>query len=188
MDQPTSNARQPPRSSPSLARLVAAFCRAERGATAVEFALIATPLFAILIAILQTVLVIFAQQALQTATTAAARLIQTGQAQTQGITSAQLQAKICTFGASLFTCANISVNVQKFSSFSSMTMPSPLSGGNFNAAAMNYSTGGPGDIVLVQAFYKWPIVLGPLGFNLTNMNGNYRLLVGTAVFRNEPYA
>ena len=187
MDQP-SHTRQPPRTRPSPARLVAAFCRAERGAAAVEFALIATPFFAILIAILQTVLVIFAQQALQTATTSASRLIMTGQAQNQGITAAQMQTKICNYGASLFTCSSIYVNVQKFSSFSSMTMPSPLSGGNFNAASMNYNTGGPGDIELVQAFYQWPIVLGPLGFNLTNMNGNFRLLVGTAVFRNEPYS
>ncbi len=187
MTSQASHAGRPAGLASALGRKVVAFGRAERGATAVEFALIATPFFAILIAILQTVLVIFAQQALQTATTNASRLVMTGQAQTQGTTAAQLQQKICTYGASLFTCANIYVNVQKFSSFTNVSMPSPLNGGNFNAAAMNYNTGGPGDIELVQAFYQWPIVLGPLGFNLTNMNGNYRLLVGTAVFRNEPY-
>jgi hypothetical protein len=26
-----------------------------------------------------------------------------------------------------------------------------------------------------------------LGYNITNLNGNYRLLCATAAFRNEPY-
>ena len=52
-----------------------------RGATAVEFALVAAPFFALLIAILQTALIFLAQQVLQTATTEAARLVMTGQAQ-----------------------------------------------------------------------------------------------------------
>jgi hypothetical protein len=52
---------------------------------------------------------------------------------------------------------------------------------------MNYSAGNPGDIVLVQVFYQWPIYLGPLNFTLANLGANTRLLVGTAVFRNEPY-
>ncbi|HEY5084720.1 MAG TPA: hypothetical protein VII48_09370, partial [Rhizomicrobium sp.] len=59
--------------------------------------------------------------------------------------------------------------------------------GAFNSSLMNFNTGGPGDVILLQVFYQWPIVLGPLGFNLSNMSGNNRLLVGTAVFRNEPY-
>jgi Flp pilus assembly protein TadG len=161
--------------------------RDDRGGTAVEFALVATPCVALLIAVMETVLVILAQQTLQTATTDTARLIMTGQAQTQGLTASQFQSKVCQAASSLFSCSGIYVNVQKFSSFSSITTTTPLTNGNFNSAAMGYTTGGPGDIVLVQVFYQWPVVLGPLGFNLTNMNGNYRLLVGTAVFRNEPY-
>ena len=164
-----------------------AVLRDRSGAVALEFALLAAPFLALLIAILETILVIFAQQVLQTAATNASRLVMTGQAQTQGMTASQFQQNVCNNTASLFTCSGIYVNVQKFSSFSSVTQPSPLSGGNFNPAAMNYAIGGPGDIELVQVFYQWPVILAPLGFNLTNMNGNYRLLVGTAVFRNEPY-
>ena len=163
------------------------FVSSTRGAAALEFALVATPFFAILIAILQTGLVFLAQQMLQTATTQAARLIMTGQAQTPNLTATQFQQDVCNFASPLFTCANLYVNVQTFGSFSGMTQLSPLQSGNFNSTAMNYSMGGAGDIMLVQVFYQWPIVLGPLGFNLTNMSGNNRLLVGTAVFRNEPY-
>jgi Flp pilus assembly protein TadG len=158
-----------------------------RGATAVEFALVAAPFFALLIAILQTALIFLAQQVLQTATTEAARLVMTGQAQTQNLTASQFQQNVCGFASALFTCSDIYVNVQTFTSFSGMTQMSPLTNGQFSSNGLSYSAGGPGDIVLLQVFYKWPIVLGPLGFNLSNMSGNNRLLIGTAVFRNEPY-
>jgi Flp pilus assembly protein TadG len=153
----------------------------------VEFALVAAPFCALLLAILQTALVFLAQQVLQTATTESARLVMTGQAQTQNLTPAQFQQDVCGFASALFTCSGIYVNVQTFSSFSGMTQMSPLQNGQFQAGSMNFGTGGPGDIVLMQVFYQWPIVLGPLGFNLSNMSGNNRLLIGTAVFRNEPY-
>jgi Flp pilus assembly protein TadG len=156
-------------------------------ATAVEFALVAAPFCALLIAILQTALVFLAQQVLQTATTESARLVMTGQAQNQKLTASQFQQDVCGYTSALFTCANVYVNVQTFTSFSGMTQTSPLQNGQFQSGSMNYSTGGPGDVVLLQVFYQWPIVLGPLGFNLSNMSGNNRLLIGTAVFRNEPY-
>jgi len=163
------------------------FLASAEAATAVEFALVAAPFFALLIAILQTALVFFAQQVLQTATSESARLVMTGQAQNQNLTATQFQQDVCNYAPVLFTCSALYVNVQTFNSFSGMTQMSPLQNGNFNANAMSYSTGGPGDVVLLQVFYQWPVVLGPLGFNLSNMSGNNRLLIGTAVFRNEPY-
>jgi Flp pilus assembly protein TadG len=163
------------------------FPASAHAATAVEFALVAAPFCALLIAILQTALVFFAQQVLQTATSESARLVMTGQAQNQNLTATQFQQDVCNYAPVLFTCSGLYVNVQTFNSFSGMTQMSPLQNGNFNANAMSYSTGGPGDVVLLQVFYQWPVMLGPLGFNLSNMSGNNRLLIGTAVFRNEPY-
>ena len=159
--------------------------RCRRGNAAVEFALIAPMFFGLLFAVLETVLVFFAQQYLQSATTNAARLIMTGQA--QGMTGAQFQQAVCNDAPALFTCGQIFVNSQKFSKFASVTMLNPLSGGNFNQASLKFSTGAPGDIMLVQVFYQWPVYLAPMGFDLSNMNGNKRLLIGTAVFRNEPF-
>ena len=161
--------------------------RSKKGTAAVEFAMVAAPFLALLVAILETALVFFAQQMLQTATTESGRLIMTGQAQTQGMSAAQFQKEVCANAAVLFTCSNIYVNVQTFSSFSSMSDLNPLKNGNFTSSSMNYSLGTAGDIGLVQVFYQWPVLTAPLGFSLSNMNGNSRLLVATAVFRNEPY-
>lgn len=160
-----------------------AFCRS--GATAVEFAFVAPAFFALLYAILQTALVFFAQQVLQTATMQAGRLILTGQAQAQNMSAAQFQQAVCNAATSLFNCAGIYVNVQTFQSFSNVTMLNPIQNGKFNAGAMSYSPGASGDIEVVQVFYQWPVYTGPLGFSLSTI-GNNNLLIATAAFRNEP--
>jgi Flp pilus assembly protein TadG len=163
------------------------FARATRAATAVEFGLIAAPFIALLLAILQVGVVFVVQQVLQTATSQAARLIMTGQAQTQNMTGAQFQQQVCAHATALFNCSALYVNVQTFSSFSNVSMTNPVNNGQFNAGNLQFSPGGSGDIVVTQVFYQWPVFLGPLGFNLSNLNNNQLLLVGTAAFRNEPY-
>ena len=170
-----------------LPALIKRAIEARGGATAVEFALIAAPFFALLIATLEIGLISFAQEALQTATSEAGRTIMTGSAQAQNMTAAQFRQAVCNNASALFDCSNLYVNVQTSASFGGVTMLNPLVGGNVNPALMNFSPGNPGDIVLVQAFYVWPVVLGPLNFNMSNMSGNNRLLVATAVFRNEPW-
>ena len=89
----------------------------------------------------------------------------------------------------LFDCQNgVYVDVQTFTTFANVTMNSPLdANGNFQNN-MNYTPGGPGDIVVVRLFYQWPVYVSLIGFNLSNMSGNKRLLVATAAFRNEPYS
>ena len=68
------------------ARDLAHFRRSQQGATAVEFALIAPAFLAMLIAVLQTCVFVFAQQTLQNAAMQAGRLIMTGQVQNGNVT------------------------------------------------------------------------------------------------------
>jgi len=177
-------------------RSARAFFRSRQGATAVEFALVAAPFLALLVAIFQSALVFFAQRMLDEATEEASRYIMTGQAQTANMTQAQFANYLCTSSntatlvSALFTCNNIMVNVQNYNSFASANTTSPTL--TFNAQgkvsnAWSYNTGNPGDIVVVQVMYQWPIVLGPLGMNLSNLSNGNRLIVSTAAFKNEPY-
>jgi Flp pilus assembly protein TadG len=168
-------------------RMFRRLVRNSDGVSAIEFALIGPVVIALLVAILQTGVVFLYQQVLQTAATQAGRLIMTGQAQTQNLSSAQFVQDVCTDAGSLFTCSKLSANVQKFSSFSGMSMANPISGGAFSSSGMTFNMGGPGDIVLVQVFYQLPVSGGPLGFTLANTSNGNAVLVGTAVFRNEPY-
>src|ERR1043165_8014304 len=79
-----------------IARLMrSGFLRRADGAAAVEFALVAAPFIALIAAIFQVGLIIYATQSLQTATAAATRLILTGQAQTQNMTASQFGQALC---------------------------------------------------------------------------------------------
>ena len=162
------------------------FGRNRMGSAAVEFALIAPVLCVLLFAILETAIIFFANQYLETLTQDGARIIQTGQAQNGNYTQAQFQTYICNQVAALFNCTNIYVNVQSFSSFETLTATCPISNGTF-VNNMQYNPGGPGSVVIVQLFYQWPQIVTGLGYNITNLNGGYRLLCTTAAFRNEPY-
>ena len=163
--------------------------RHQDGSAAVEFGLVAAPFLALVFAIMETAVIFFAGQALETAVADSSRLIMTGQAQTAGFSADTFKNAVCAKIFGLFDCQNgVFVDVQKFSSFASVSNPSPVDAqGNFTPPN-NYNPGGPGDIVLVRLFYKWPVYVSLLGLNLSNVNGGARLLAATAAFRNEPYA
>jgi Flp pilus assembly protein TadG len=170
-------------------RVVRCFVRREEGAAAVEFGLVVAPFLALVFAIMETAIIFFAGQALETAVSDSARLIMTGQAQTQGFNQAQFKNAVCAKIYGLFDCqAGVSVDVKTFSAFANVSMPSPIdANGNF-VNNFGYTPGGPGDIVVVRLFYQWPVYVSLMGFNLQNISGGKRLLVATAAFRNEPYS
>jgi Flp pilus assembly protein TadG len=159
------------------------------GAAAVEFGLVALPFLALVFAIMETALVFFAGQALETAAADSARLILTGQAQTQGLDQTTFKNAVCSKVYGLFDCNNgVKVDVRKYTSFSTITVPDPIDENGNLTEDFVYQPGGPGDIVVVRLMYKWPIVASLLGLNnLSNMSGSNRLLVATVAFRNEPY-
>lgn len=163
------------------------FARHQKGAAAVEFALVAVPFLALLFAIIETALVFFAGQTLETAASDAGRLVMTGQA--QSFSKDEFKTAVCNYLAGgLFNCSGgVYVNVTTFASFGSVNTAAPVTNGQLNTANMNYTPGGPNCIVAVQLYYQWPIYVSLLGDNLANLNGGYRLLVATSVFRNEPY-
>jgi Flp pilus assembly protein TadG len=171
------------------APLLRCLIRRQDGSVAVEFGLIAAPFFALIFAIMETAVVFFAGQALETAAADSSRLIMTGQAQTQGFNAAAFKTAVCGRIFGLFDCQNgVSVDVQTFTSFNNISLTNPIdANGNFQNN-FSYQPGGPGSIVVVRLFYQYPVYVSLLGFNLANVNGGKRLLAATAAFRNEPYA
>jgi Flp pilus assembly protein TadG len=171
-----------------MARTLRRFTRQEEGATAVEFAMVAAPFLALVFAIIETAIVFFASQALETAVSDSSRLIMTGQAQNQGFTATTFKDAVCAKIFGLFNCqAGMFVDVKTFTTFGNVTMNNPIdANGNF-VNTTSYNPGGPGSIVVVRLFYQWPVYVSLLGFDLHNLTGDKRLLVATAAFRNEPY-
>jgi len=166
------------------------FVRASEGAAAVEFGLVAAPFIALLVAIIQTMVVFLAQRLLDEVVSQASRVILTGQAQTSGLTQAQFASWVCQKTVIFFNCNNFMVNVQSYGSFSGASTTTPTlsfdSKGNVTNT-WSYSLGNPGDVVVVQVLYQWPVMLGPLGFNLANLSNGNRLLISSNVFKRETY-
>jgi Flp pilus assembly protein TadG len=160
------------------------------GAAAVEFALVAAPFLALLVALFQTGIVFLASRVLDEVVAQSGRYIMTGQAQTGGMSQSGFATYVCNQTFALFTCGNFMINVQNYSSFASASTTTPTLSFNSQGSVNNtwtWSPGNPGDIVVLQVMYQWPVVLGPLGFNLSNLSNGNRLLISTAVFKNEPY-
>jgi Flp pilus assembly protein TadG len=165
------------------------FLADRNGATAVEFGLVAAPFIALLVAIIQSFLIIFAQQLLQTVVTQSSRLILTNQVQTANMTQSQFAQQVCDQVTILFNCSGLMVDVETYTSFSAAdtSMP-PLT---FNAQGQvsntwQYNPGGPGQIVIVKVMYQWPVFGGPLGLTLSNLSNGNRLIMATSAFQNEP--
>jgi Flp pilus assembly protein TadG len=175
----------------SARKLLRRFRRNRRASAAVEFALVAPAFIALLFAILETAMVFFAGQVLESVTQNGARMILTGVAQNSGYLQADFKTAVCgpptSLANILFDCANgIYIDVQSYSQFSSITINSQITACNF-VVPTNYSPGGPGNIVVLRMFYQWPLFVTGLGYNISNLCGNKRLLTATAAFQNEPY-
>jgi Flp pilus assembly protein TadG len=168
---------------------VCRFAAAQQGATVVEFALIAPAFLAMIFAILQTTLFLFAQQTLQNAAVQAGRLFMTGSAQTGGLTQSQFAADVCPMVSTLFTCSKLQIDVSTYTSFGSASTAAPAlcdSNGNLITTGA-YSAGTQGQIMVVQLVYPWPIFGMPIGSMLSNVCKGTTEVMGVTAFRVEPY-
>ena len=179
-----------------LRRLARRFARAERGVTAVEFALVSVPLLMLVFGILELGLVMLVITTLDGATQAASREIRTGRFQTSltqpDITPAGFKSLVCTNMSWLSSqCSSqLVVEVQTFANFSGLAnAPAPPVGyfNPVNPTAPCFSPGQPGDIVLVRAFYDWMLFTPLFNVALDNTGAGSRRLMSTTTFRNEPF-
>jgi hypothetical protein len=171
------------------------FGRNSCGATALEFAMVAGPFLALLFGIFAVGLIFGANMTLEHAVEQGARLIRTGEAQTQGFDTARFKAEVCKYLVGL-PCAGLKLDVRSCSNFGGCHLTNPLdSSGNLNSG-LSYAPGVGGDVVIVRAFYEWDFLaklpIMPIGNNqfdtrLSNMPNGNRVLIATVAFRNEPF-
>jgi Flp pilus assembly protein TadG len=168
----------------------AGFARREDGAAALEFAIVAAPFIALVLATMQTALAFFAGQVLESAVTDSSRQIMTGAAQNSGMSQSAFASVVCSKVQALFDCSKLMIDVQTANSFSSANTAMPALTFNGQGAVSNswsWQPGARGDIVVMRVMYQWPVFLGPLGLGLSNESNGNLLLMATATFRNEPF-
>jgi Flp pilus assembly protein TadG len=164
------------------------FRRNRRGSAAVEFALVAPVFFALLFAIIETGIVFFADQVLETGVQDTGRLLYTSQTQKAGTSQIDFKQGLCDRVAVLFACDNLYVDVRSYAPGTAITISDPIDGGGnfvnnfvYQPPPLNSS-----NTVVVRAFYQWPLFVTGLGYNIANIGrgstNSSRLLSATAAF------
>lgn len=181
-------ATKPGRGRNRLRYALARLLRNQQGTTAVEFAIVSVPFIGLIMAILETALTFFAGQAMETAVANSARLIRTGQVQQQALTASGFKQLICDQLSLFMTCANIYVDVQRYATFGDISLGLPIdTDGKLKTVGYQYSPGSGSDIVVVRAFYAWPMFFNKWGGNTATLSDGNHLLSSAAAFRNEPF-
>ncbi|KQT49431.1 hypothetical protein ASG47_03615 [Devosia sp. Leaf420] len=162
-----------------------------RGATAVEFALLAPIFFTLLGAILETSVNYLAAQVLESGVQDTSRLIRTGEAQRRNWTVADYKKDVCGRLFGLFgDCSDMYVSVRQIDTFQSADYEVPLDRDCKSnckwSKSDEWQPGVASGVVMIQVYYRYPSILQtPLA---DNRLGDGRLLMGAAtVFRNEPF-
>lgn len=168
------------------------FRKADRGTAAVEFAFVAAPFLWLMMATLETGLVMLSEYAIETGTEEAGRMIRTGQVQAQGMTKEQFKTLVCSgIANAMLDCKNkLYVDVRRFPSFTGVNLPPPVVAGSLTPETTinsSFSPGGPLEVVVVRTFYDWKLFTPGIS-KLANVGSDRRLLSSSAAFRNEPYA
>lgn len=175
-----------------LQKFAARFAQADRGATAVEFAMISLPLMVLIFGVVELAMVLLVATSLESAIESSARLIRTGEFQTgASSTKADFKALVCARMSFLSAKCNsdLHVDVRTFNDFAGLSGNAPQNPAVFNSASTCFSPGQPTDIVLVRAYFQWTLFTPLLSNALEDMGAGSgkRLLSFATAFRNEPF-
>ncbi|HWJ88792.1 MAG TPA: TadE/TadG family type IV pilus assembly protein [Pelagibacterium sp.] len=176
-------------------RLIGRFLRADRGVTAVEFAVVGPLFFAMIGATIETALAFFAGYALDTAVIDSSRLIRTGQPDYISTASADnYRAALCGRLYGIFDCEQLRISVQGIETFRDFTTTFPLENDtgawNFTQHYRGLRSGENiegGKYVMIEAYYKWPTFFNIPGLNIAQTADGKRLLASAHVLRTEPF-
>jgi len=168
------------------------FARDTRGATAVEFAVLAPIFFALLGAILQTALTFFAAQVLESAMNDTSRAIRIGQALRESWTVSDFKSGVCNRLYGLFgSCSDLHVDVRQINSFADANIAVPLDLNcqkNCNWTEPDrWTTGDASSVMLVQVYYRYPVILKFGPSSSADLADGRHLLSSATIFRNEPF-
>jgi Flp pilus assembly protein TadG len=160
----------------------------DSGSAIIEFALVGPAFVLLLFSILEIGIIFFAQSTLQHASNNLARLIRTGQVQSQSLTQTQVRQLVCNDIAPLIPCDNnLMVDVESFSNFGTVVFLPPLNDDGQLQDMDNFQPGAACQVVLVRVFYAWNVFTPLLTPFLSTMAGNKHLLYAANAFRNEPF-
>ena len=107
-----------------VAQLARAWGQDDRGATAIEFAMVGTPFFMFIFGIFGLGMYFFTTFSLENAVEQASRLIRVGLVQQSGMTAEEFKQEVCNKLPAFVDCdGKLRINVQSYSDFGSIAPP-----------------------------------------------------------------
>ncbi len=159
------------------------------GATAVEFALVILPFLWVVVGIMELALLMYFSNGIEHGVERAARLVRTGQAYKNTLSQEQFRDYVCRYALWTSKCnTGLKIEVKSFPDFASVSLDQPTYDQDGNLILPEtYDIGGPRQVVVVRAFYKWSFMT-ILGGGLLGKTPDNSILIGAATtFRNEPF-
>jgi len=171
------------------------FENSEKGAAALEFALVGPVFFLLLGVIIETGLMMFTEYVLQTGVQDSSRLIRTGQAQMgAALDIATFKKSICNIASVVIDCTNkVTVYVRSDPNFATLKAKLPPfinvgpTSGSITQTSPCYYPGPPSQPAVVVATYDWYFTMWGMSYLGNLPNNTARRLVGFSIFLNEPY-
>lgn len=176
------------------------FARDSRGATAVEFGMVAAPFFALVLAIMTIGTEYLTLHFLEHGVSTAARKLRTGEAQKAGMTLGDFRTLVCNSAGSMVACdSRLVIHIKSSATFAGLApLASCTTNGVLTASSgvasdsVKTQSGNSSTAVSVMACYEWSAgkslwsVLWGLISPTPRTQGKTILSTATA-FRSEPY-
>lgn len=158
-----------------------------RGAAAVEFALLAFPFLLVVFAVLEIAFMFLIDSTLDQALQRASRHVRTGTAATGNWTLATFKQDVCNEMVFSFGCSSsLLVKTTVMSDFASAKYVSPVVNGSLSVTE-SFSPGTSSDYMLIQVFLPWSSLLSFAGVNAHTLPDGRYVLSAASLFRNEPF-
>lgn len=179
------------------------FWRNQRGATAVEFAFVAMPFFALLFTIIETALMLWTSQVLEEAVNQASRTLLTGESvaiystpsnplpHNAKTSTEAFRREVCARAPALVDCEKLRIDVRGYATpadaQADLAKRNPISGTTLNTSDFSYNQPQASQIVVVRAALRYSLYLTGWTNSLANIDGGERAIMAIATFRSEPY-
>lgn len=179
-----------PRAALGLRRFLGRARRNTDGVAAIEFALVALPLFMLIMGTIEVGLFFAAGLVLEGSVAEAARTVRTGQAQQSDDPEATFRQALCDFSRTMLDCSRMQYEVIHIGNDSFQTAESaqPQFDDDGNLIPQGFDAGNSNDIILIRTVYRYEFLTPFIGSLMTgDPSRNWMNHMATVVIKAEPY-
>ncbi|MEO1700730.1 MAG: TadE/TadG family type IV pilus assembly protein [Pseudomonadota bacterium] len=173
-----------------LKKSFSVFRRDRKGATAIEFTLLALPFFALVFAIVETSISYTTEQYMSNVADRLSRDIRTGRITASTHNKSQFRTLLCDRLRALASpgCPGMSFDVRSYGSFlavpKGVTYSEP---GVVDTSGWDYKPGGSGSINSIRIVYEWPVYTDIMKKYMAGLKNGKNLLYASNTWQNEPF-